>query len=157
MTNRGPRPARIRFFALLPIALAFAAIGSSVSAIGLVYDVMDASDAGLTVGGGTTGLVFAAPVLILVQVISATILFFFWRMALRSSTRPPGRLSQSGRVIGLILLATGLALTLVVLVAQISIDAREHAVAFVSLRALEVFCSIGFTAAAVGVLGRSRR
>ena len=155
--DKGPKPARIRPFAFLPIALVLSVVGSSVSAIGLVSDVMDATDAGLTVGGGTTGLAFTAPVLILVQVVSAIILFVFWRMALRSSTRPPGRLSKSGRVIGLILLATGLALTLVVLVAQISIDAREHAVAFVSLRALEAFCSIGFTAAAVGVLGRLRR
>jgi len=126
-------------------------IGSSVSAIGLVSDVMDATDAGLTVGGGTTGLAFTAPVLILVQVVSAIILFVFWRMALRSSSGPSGLLSKSGRIIGLILLAAGVALTLVVVVLQVFIDAREHAVAFVSLRALEAFCSIGFAAAVVGV------
>jgi hypothetical protein len=101
--------------------------------------------------GGTSGLVFATPVLIIVQVFSAIILFAFWRVALRSSAGPPGRLIKSGRVIGQILLAAGVALTLVVFVFQISIDAREHAVTFVSLRALETFCSIGFAAAVVGV------
>ena len=34
---------------------------------------------------------------------------------------------------------------------QISIDAREHAGAFVSLRVFEAFCSIGSAAAVVGV------
>ena len=149
--DRGPKSARIRFFAFLPIALVLSVIGSSVSAIGLVSDVMDETDAGLTVGGGTTGLAFTGPVLILVQVVSAIILFVFWRMALRSSAWPSGLLSKSGCIIGLILLATGIALTLVVFGLQVSIDAREHAVAFVSLRALEAFCSIGFAAAVVGV------
>ena len=149
--DRGPKSARIRFFAFLPIALVLSVIGSSVSAIGLVSDVMDETDAGLTVGGGTTGLAFTGPVLILVQVVSAIILFVFWRMALRSSAWPSGLLSKSGRIIGLILLAAGVALTLVVFGLQVSIDAREHAVAFVSLRALEAFCSIGFAAAVVGV------
>ena len=151
MIDRGPKSARIRFLAFLPIALVLSVIGSSVSAIGLVSDVMDATDAGLTVGGGTTGLAFTAPVLILVQAISAIILFVFWRMALRSSAGPSGLLGKSGRIIGLILLAAGVALTLVVFGLQVSIDAREHAVAFVSLRALEAFCSIGFAAAVVGV------
>lgn len=97
--------------------------------------------------GGTTGLAFTGPVLILVQVVSAIILFVFWRMALRSSAGPSGPLSKSGRIIGLILLAAGVALTLEVFGLQVSIDAREHAVAFVSLRALEAFCSIGFAKA----------
>lgn len=149
--DRGPQSARIRFLAFLPIALVLSSIGSSVSAIGLVSDVMDATDAGLTVGGGTTGLAFTGPILILVQVISGVILFVFWRMALRSSAGPSGLFSKSGRIIGSILLAAGVALTLVVLGLQVSIDAREHAVAFVSLRALEAFCAIGFAAAVVGV------
>ena len=147
----GAKAGMVHLLPFLPIALALSVIGSFVSAIGLVSDVMDATDAGLTVGGGTTGLAFTAPMLILVQVVSAIILFVFWRMALRSSAWPSGLLSKSGRIIGLILLAAGVALTLVVVVLQVSIDAREHAVAFVSLRALEAFCSIGFAAAVVGV------
>ena len=147
----GAKAGTVHLLPFLPIALVLSVIGSSVSAIGLVSDVMDATDAGLTVGGGTTGLAFTAPVLILVQAISAIILFVFWRMALRSSAGPSGLLSKSGCIIGLILLATGIALTLVVFGLQVSIDAREHAVAFVSLRALEAFCSIGFAAAVVGV------
>ena len=149
--DRGPKSARIRFFVFLPIALVLSVIGSSVSAIGLVSDVMDATDTGLTVGGGTTGLAFMGPALILVQVVLAIILFVFWRKALRSSAGPSGLLSKSGRIIGLILLAAGVALTLVVFALQVSIDAREHAVALVSLRALQAFCSIGFAAAVVGV------
>ena len=153
--DRGPKSARIRFLPFLPIALVLSVIGSSVSAIGLVSDVMDATDAGLTVGGGTTGLAFTGPMLILVQVVSAIILFVFWRMALRSSAGPYGLLSKSGRIIGLILLAAGFALTLVVFGLQVSIDAREHAVAFVSLRALEAFGLIGFAAGAVGIFWMS--
>ena len=151
----GAKAATVHFFQFLPIALALSVTGSSVSAVGLVSDVMDASDAGLTVGGGTTGLVFAAPVLILMQTISAIFLFIFWRTAPRARAGHSGRLSKSGQVIGLILLATGVALTLVVFVLQISIDAREHAVSFASLRALEAFGLIGFAAGAVGVLWTS--
>ena len=151
----GAKAGTVHLLPFLPIALALSVIGSSVSAIGLVSDVMDATDAGLTVGGGTTGLAFTAPVLILVQAISAIILFVFWRMALRSSAGPSGLLSKSGCIIGLILLATGIALTLVVFGLQVSIDAREHAVAFVSLRALEAFGLIGLAAGAVGVFWMS--
>ena len=89
--------------------------------------------------------------LILVQGISAINVTVFCRVAFRTRTASPGRVSKSGRVIGLILLATGGALTLVVFALQISIDAREHAGAFVSLRVFEAFCSIGFAAAVVGV------
>ena len=151
----GAKAGTVHLLPFLPIALALSVIGSSVSAIGFVSDVMDATDAGLTVGGGTTGLAFTAPVLILVQAISAIILFVFWRMALRSSAGPSGLLSKSGCIIGLILLATGIALTLVVFGLQVSIDAREHAVAFVSLRALEAFGLIGLAAGAVGVFWMS--
>jgi len=73
----GAKAGTVHLLSFLPIALALSVIGSSVSAIGLVSDVMDATDAGLTVGGGTTGLAFTAPVLILVQAISAIILFVF--------------------------------------------------------------------------------
>ena len=142
----GAKAGTVHLLPFLPIALALSVIGSSVSAIGLVSDVMDATDAGLTVGGGTTGLAFTAPVLILVQAISAIILFVFWRMALRSSAGPFEHLSKLVGVIGLILLATGIALELVVFVLQISIDAGEHATTFVSLRALEAFGLIGFAA-----------
>ena len=151
----GAKAGTVHLLPFLPIALALSVIGSSVSAIGLVSDVMDATDAGLTVGGGTTGLAFTAPVLILVQAISAIILFVFWRMALRSSAGPFEHVSKLVRVIGLILLATGVALELVVFVLQISIDAGEHATAFVSLRALEAFGLIGFAAGAVGVFWTS--
>ena len=151
----GAKAGMVHLLPFLPIALVLSDICSSVSAIGLVSDVIDATDAGLTVGGGTTGLAFTAPMLILVQVVSAIILFVFWRIALRSSAGPFEHLSKSGCIIGLILLATGIALTLVVFGLQVSIDAREHAVAFVSLRALEAFGLIGFAAGAVGVFWMS--
>jgi hypothetical protein len=53
--NRGRKSARIRIFAFLALVLALSAIGSSVSAIGLAYDVMDASDSGPTVGEAPVG------------------------------------------------------------------------------------------------------
>jgi hypothetical protein len=158
--DSGPRSTPIYFFAVLSIAFTLSVIGSFGSAVGLVFELMDASDAGLTVGGGTTGLVFAAPVLILALAISTIISFVLWRTALRPSPRTPGRLRKSLRVIGLILLAAGGALTLVVILLQIAIDAHEHAVARVSLRAFEIFCSIGFAAAFVGtfsLMTRTRR
>ena len=163
MTNKEPKLMRNRFFAFLPIVLVVTAVGSAVSGLNLVYDIMDGSDAGLTAGKGTATLGFLAPILVLVQVFSATILFFMGRLAPRSDSQTPGRPGRPGRprqlghMVGLIFLVAGLALTFVILVSQISIDAYQHAIVFVSLRALEVFCSIGFVAVAIGIFGRSRR
>lgn len=159
MTNKEPLLMRSRFFAFLPIVLVVTAVGSAVSGLNLVLDIMDGSDAGLTAGEGTATLGFLAPILVLVQVFSATILFFMGRLALRSDSQTPGRPrrpGQLGRMVGLIFLVAGLTLTFVTLVSQISIDAYQHAIVFVSLRALEVFCSIGFVAVAIGIFGRSR-
>jgi|GEM_PF-5828532 len=160
MTNKDPKLMRNRFFTFLPIVLVVTAVGSAVSGLNLVYDIMDGSDAGLTAGEGTATLGFLAPILVLIQVFSAIILFFMRRMALRSDSQAPGRPGrprQLGRMVGLIFLVAGLALTFAILVSQISIDAYQHAIVFVSLRALEVFCLIGFVAVAIGIFGRSRR